>query len=275
MSPSSTDDGADARRCSTSVGSLACAISDIGTQRPNNEDRYHLSEDGGLLVVADGMGGHDHGEVAAEIACRTLASAYRRRPEGVDDGAGFLLAAFREAQAEVQDGSRDSRQGREMGTTLVAALRERSGAITVCHVGDSRAYLLADGGVTALTTDHSVVASLIAEGRLSADEARQHPWRNRLLQAIGISEGFAPEVATVPPGHQGYLLLCTDGLWECVSEHEISRTAARTSSALELVTQLVDLALGEGAPDNVTVAVADLSQAPGREPDPAAARGAR
>ena len=230
------------------------AKSDVGMVRRDNEDSGYAGRT--LLVVADGMGGHAAGELASSTAVATLAELDSEDlPAGdvltaLDDA--MLTSAERIAQFIEADPSRAG-----MGTTLTAVLW-RGGRIALIHVGDSRAYLLRDGELSQITHDHTYVQTLIDSGRITADEARTHPKRNLLLRAIdgtGVPEGET-SIREAQVGDR--YLLCSDGLCGVVTDAAIEAVLAQVPDPTAAVTELVDLALAAGAPDNVTAVIADV-----------------
>jgi PPM family protein phosphatase len=230
------------------------AKSDVGMVRRENEDSGYAGRT--LLVVADGMGGHAAGELASSTAVATLAELDSEDlPAGdvltaLDDA--MLTSAERIAQFIQADPSRAG-----MGTTLTAVLW-RGGRIALIHVGDSRAYLLRDGELSQITHDHTYVQTLIDSGRITADEARTHPKRNLLLRAIdgtGVPEGET-SIREAQVGDR--YLLCSDGLCGVVTDAAIEAVLAQVPDPTAAVTELVDLALSAGAPDNVTAVIADV-----------------
>ena len=230
------------------------AKSDVGMVRRDNEDSGYAGRT--LLVVADGMGGHAAGELASSTAVATLAELDSEDlPAGdvltaLDDA--MLTSAERIAQFIEADPSRAG-----MGTTLTAVLW-RGGRIALIHVGDSRAYLLRDGQLSQITHDHTYVQTLIDSGRITAEEARSHPKRNLLLRAIdgtGVPEGET-SIREAQVGDR--YLLCSDGLCGVVTDAAIEAVLAQVPDPTAAVTELVDLALAAGAPDNVTAVIADV-----------------
>jgi protein phosphatase len=222
--------------------------------RRENEDSGYAGRT--LLVVADGMGGHAAGELASSTAVATLAELDSEDlPAGdvltaLDDA--LLTSAERIAQFIDADPSRAG-----MGTTLTAVLW-RGGRIALIHVGDSRAYLLREGELSQITHDHTYVQTLIDSGRITADEARTHPKRNLLLRAIdgtGVPEGET-SIREARVGDR--FLLCSDGLCGVVTDEAIAAVLAQVPDPTAAVTELVELALAAGAPDNVTAVIADV-----------------
>jgi len=244
---------------------VGCAQS-VGKQRDHNEDAIFtltttLTSDSsnipfGLYIVADGMGGHQHGEVASSIAIRTMAGYIVRklytpllnpRPSPPEES---LLEIMQEG---VQEAHRAiTKQVPGGGTTLTAALI-LGNQMTIAHVGDSRAYLISvDGQIEALTRDHSLVKRLVELGQITTDEAAVHPQRNVLYRALGQGEPFDPDINSIQMPESGYLLLCSDGLWGVVSEPEIQHLVHDSSTPEQACYNLVEAANAAGGPDNIS-----------------------
>lgn len=221
-------------------------LSHVGLRRPLNEDTYYGDSELGLWLVADGMGGHACGELASALARETIVAQVR---------AGASLGqAIRLADEEIIRSSRRRNDALPMGTTVVAA-RVQDNRFEVAWVGDSRAYLWRDGQLAQLSQDHSYVQELIAQGALTREQARTHPHRSAVTQALGVTDPRQLNVETLigalRPGMQ--LLLCSDGLTEEVDERDISATLRQDDcSAQELVDMLIAAALDGGGSDNVT-----------------------
>lgn len=268
-----------------------CGVTDTGRVRERNEDGFYLSRDGRLLAVVDGMGGHDRGDLAAQTALCVLADCFARwsragrtaepaAPLGVPDSAEastaatenesadisqppaeFLERAFIEIHLKVQRLAAETGSTRGMGATLIAACVGPPD-VHVCHVGDVRAYRVSGGSLAQITADHSVVASLVASGRLEPEEARTHPYRNRVLQAVGMPGSLAPESNHFEIAAGDLVLLCSDGLWEALADQQIEAALAAGGSVRDRAVRLVDAANAAGARDNITVV---LYECPGGE----------
>ena len=251
------------------------ARTDIGLVRATNQDvalAEMLPDGRSLLVVADGVGGLPGGEVASRTAVGALVEAMREGgdepPAGyprVEPPAGYprveaTEAALRRAFASANDAVRAGQQGQlaRMSTTLVAALVRESTA-WVANIGDSRAYLVADGEARQLTLDHSWVEESIRAGQLSPDDPLAALNRHLITRAIGLEAGAAIDVfgpIEVPAG--GVLLLCTDGLHGVLDDHAIADAVAASEG--DYARDLVDVVIALGAPDNVGVAVLTASE---------------
>ncbi len=222
-------------------------LTHAGLRRELNEDTYYGDSDLGLWLVADGMGGHEYGEVASALARETIVREIR---QGVS-----LAQAIRTADEEIIRASRKRSDALPMGTTVVA-LRILGNRFEVAWVGDSRAYLWRDGQLAQLSHDHSYVQELISQGAITVDQARTHPHRNVVTQALGVTDPQNLNVETLSgelrPGMQ--LLLCSDGLTEEVDDVNISQVLSHTEcSSQECVDGLVAAALDGGGSDNITV----------------------
>jgi protein phosphatase len=234
------------------------AATDTGYLRVTNQDVALATSD--LAAVADGMGGHLGGEVAARIAVEQLLEAYRQ--DRTTDG---LLAAVREANAAVYRRSKSDRSVRGMGTTLTAAAfigDEPDGTLRLAlvNVGDSRAYLVngRERGIHKLTDDHSVVEEMVRSGELTPEEAAVHPHRHILTRVLGVEPVVEPDCweLDLEPGSR--LLLCSDGLTNELDEQDIAKVLLDEADTDKAAEQLVQLALQRGGIDNVTVVVLDV-----------------
>ncbi|MCO7221099.1 PP2C family serine/threonine-protein phosphatase [Klenkia sp. PcliD-1-E] len=227
------------------------ARSDRGLIRGSNQDSVYAGPR--LLAVADGMGGHAAGDVASKVVIAAL--------EHLDDDApsGDMLSSLRNA---VFDGSehlreviRESPELEGMGTTLTAVLFA-GGRLALCHVGDSRAYLVRDGQLNQITHDDTFVQTLIDDGRITEDEANSHPQRSLLLRALN-GQDVEPDLSMREARAGDRYLLCSDGLSGVVS-HETMADALRDPDPQATADRLVELALRSGGPDNITCIVADV-----------------
>lgn len=228
------------------------AVSDRGKSRENNEDAVHAGPN--LVAVADGVGGGPSGEVASDIVIRTLAALDSdQRPE---QPAEALRAAVDAANRRIREAIEADPELAGMGTTLTAMLADGD-RLDVVHVGDSRAYQWRDGQLTQVTRDDTYVQGLVDQGVLSPAEARAHPQRALVTQAVH-GAGFNPTFTVVNPREGDRLLLCSDGLSDYVDDEAIARTLGEQPELLACAQQLVQLALAAGAPDNVSVVVADV-----------------
>ena len=239
------------------------ARSDVGIVRRENEDSGYASPR--LLVVADGMGGHAAGELASATAVATLAEVADSGPD-----AGEALAALAQgvqaAGTSIGQVVIDNPDLVGMGTTATALSFVNEGEtarVAIVHVGDSRGYLLRDGELTRITHDHTYVQTLIDAGRISEDEAAVHPRRSLIMRAIDGLQPVEPDLSVIEARAGDRFLLCSDGLTGVVSDDEL-RDILGTTEPTATVTDLVELALSRGAPDNVTVVIADVLEVDGQ-----------
>lgn len=222
---------------------------DVGNVREQNEDSLVVAPP--LFVVADGMGGHAAGEVASEIAVKTIAEC---APAHVD--AEALGKAVETANREVINAALTG-QGREgMGTTCTAAMMEGN-SLAIAQVGDSRAYLLHAGKLTQLTRDHSLMANMIEAGQITPEEARYHPNRSVITRALGSDVDMEADLYEITVQEGDRLLLCSDGLTSMVTDDRIEHIMNRIADPQACAAALADEALAAGGLDNVTVIVAD------------------
>ena len=235
-----------------------------GLVRGNNEDAGFAGPT--VQLVADGVGGHAAGEVASATAAYVttalaLASAQRPGTDLVD----LLGRASRLTHEQLQEGTAADPARTGMGTTLTALVTDGV-HVALGHVGDSRAYLLRDGQLRQLTRDHTLVQSFVDEGLISRDEARRHPRKNVVLQALEASYVPVPDVSLVDVRLGDRLLVCSDGLTDLVEDEQI-RLCLEDSEPDAAVGCLVDAALAAGGVDNVTCVVSDVVDGPRLVPD--------
>lgn len=227
------------------------AATDVGRVREGNEDGYLVDEPMGLVAVADGMGGHRAGEVASATALEALrAAVHRGHP---------LREAMEEANEAVFTKSLTDDEVGGMGTTLTAATLAAGNTLLVGHVGDSRAYLLRDGELRQITTDHSRVQELVDDGRLTADEAAVHPMRNIVTRAVGVDPTVDVDVYPVELRPGDRLLFCSDGLTDMLHDDFLGTELRREEDPTRAATRLIDAANSAGGVDNITVVVISVT----------------
>ena len=234
---------------------------DTGQSRASNEDSYAvilppgaLSGIEAVLAVADGMGGHQAGEVASALAIKTISQRLGRRGQSVRrrNFPEALKAVVERANQLILSEAHGESQG--MGTTLTLAAIQSS-RLHLAHVGDSRAYLLRKGVLRQLTQDHSWVAEEIRAGRITTEEGETHPRRNLLTRALGAEESVVVDIDSLTLKDGDRILLCSDGLHGVVSDDDIQATINEKSEPQAACDALVSLANKQGGPDNVTVVV--------------------
>jgi protein phosphatase len=221
-----------------------------------------------LLAVADGMGGHAHGEVASSVAIGALIDLDRRLP--ADLAATDLAAALGEAVVDAADRltelAKSDPELRGTGTTVVALLMD-GGRIGVAHIGDSRAYLLREGELFRLTRDHTLVQALLDEGRITPEEAAGHPRRSWLVRTLQEATPVEPDLFAVDGRVGDRFLICSDGATAVLDDEALRVVLGTVADPSDAVDRLIELANEGGGPDNITCIVADLVEGePGQDP---------
>lgn len=238
------------------MGESAFGKTDIGRVRANNEDSFLILQEDKIYILSDGMGGHKAGEVASSQAVQAVQKFFANKQlDRIQESemCDALMEAMTAAHHIVADLGRQEEQYTDMGCTLVTALI-RDQTLYVCHSGDSRAYIINSEAITQITTDHSVVMELVAHGALSREEARTNPLKNQITQGVGLYR-FEPECCRSQLKRGDLLLLCTDGLWDMLTDDEIQQIAVQGGSAENICTVLIDAANSKGGEDNITVII--------------------
>ena len=239
----------------------AGAATDVGRVRQINEDRYLADEQ--LFAVADGVGGHQAGEVASQTSVETLQRTFTEG-EHTTEGLVHAAEAANEAVWRLAQGSREKRG---MGTTLTAlALVRQDGdeQLALTNVGDSRAYLLQQGELIQLTEDHSLVEELVRDGKLTPAEAQTHPQKSIITRALGMEPEIEVDSWEIIPFEGDRILLCSDGLTNELSDDRIASTLRQLADPQEAAHELVRQARTAGGSDNITVVVVDVVDDDGR-----------
>ncbi len=244
---------------------------DVGMKRKANEDNFCSNKELGLFVVADGMGGHAAGEVASRIAVEEITRVLVNTrddedwtwPESFDPSlslsANKLRFAINLANEKIRGTTLDRAECRGMGTTVVAALFLDE-VCSIAHVGDSRAYLVREGEIKLLTSDHSWVNDQLRQGFLTLEHARNHPFRNVINQALGSGAEVRVDILEMPVKENDLLLLCSDGLNSMLTDNEILDVVRQGKSLpVDTITlNLIDAANRKGGDDNITVAAVQI-----------------
>jgi protein phosphatase len=246
---------------------IAAGLSDVGKQRAHNEDRFILLPEFSVFAVADGMGGHQSGEVASRMAASTIAAYFRNGkgpasvppsapesvPPGPDSVADRLRRAVTQANAKIFARADDSRVHRGMGTTVVAAAFARDGqSLHIVHAGDSRAYRMRDGQLEQLTRDHSLVSdALLERPDLSTQDLAYLP-KNVITRALGIAPTVDVDMRVEPVKVGDLFLLCSDGLHGLIDDDQIREALQGEPVLTDACARLVDLANAAGGKDNIT-----------------------
>lgn len=236
----------------------AASRSHVGYVRSQNEDSYHADSDTGLFIVADGMGGHAAGEVASRIAVETLAEAVAPGSEdesgGDRDRPARLAPAIEDANRRIHAEGTDSPDRSGMGTTVTALLLDGE-RWHLGHVGDSRAYLLREGNLQRLSTDHSWVEEQVEQGKLSREEARLHPASSMLTRALGTDRHVEVDRREGEIREGDLYLLASDGLTDMMPEERVAELCGADDPVDGTVRRLIREALEAGGRDNVTAVV--------------------
>jgi serine/threonine protein phosphatase PrpC len=245
------------------------AASDVGRKRDHNEDDYAVVEQyknretrkvaevrGSLFLVADGMGGHNAGEVASRTAADVIPELYYRKLS--PDVAGGLRQAIEGANRRIYERAQQSLQETGMGSTVVAAVI-RGDELHIAHAGDSRAYLVRDEQILQLTRDHSWVAEQMDAGLISPAEARTHPYRNYITRALGLSPEVEIDSQMLTIREGDVILLCSDGLSGPLADDKLQQIVAGAEPA-EACEELIRQANAQGGPDNITAIVIHVEQ---------------
>lgn len=241
------------------------ALTDVGLVRDLNEDNWawtQLADNIFLYVVADGMGGHDSGEVASELASRTLCEVARRRSEDTKNVSpeyleNVLDEAFQSANNTVKENAEN--RGNDMGTTLVALLVVEGRLALIANVGDSRGYLLRDKVLHKVTRDHSLVQRMVEQNRITEEEARNHPHSNILLRTVGTERNVEIDIYAVEIEKGDRVLLCSDGLWGEVEDDDIEAILNHYQDLRVASRELVRAAHHGGGRDNITLVLVENS----------------
>lgn len=236
--------------------------SDVGHVRAVNQDAFTANDPDGVWAVADGMGGHTGGDIAAHLAIRMIDARAALLRESLQSGqipaTDVLTQVINEAHESILDRARSQPKLKGMGTTIVllAITPLPSPVAYLAHVGDSRAYRFRSGTLTPLTRDHSLIEKYLERGILTPQTARTHPERHVLTRALGIPTSATPTIAAFPIQEDDRVLLCSDGLTKMLEDGDIQRIlSTQDSDPAHLCHHLVNEALERGGEDNVTVVV--------------------
>lgn len=239
--------------------------SDKGMVREGNEDSFVVAPEIGFFAVADGMGGHNAGEVASRMAIDVL-RAYLERTAigdsmhdngnnpGYSHAANLLASGIRHANRIIYESTLNNPEWRDMGTTIVASILNDN-RLSIAHVGDSRAYLLRGGGIISLTEDHSLMAEQARSGHISHETAESSSQRNIITRALGLEAEPEVDLCDLLLAPEDRILLCSDGLTTMVTEAQIRSIVLGSRNPNEICRLLVEEANRNGGKDNITVAV--------------------
>lgn len=229
-------------------------ISDCGRERTSNEDNSinYFNTNFSLLLVADGMGGHLAGEIASKMACEAC-QAYIVEHKNRDDYASLLRESIEYANDLIYKKSQEDPNCSGMGTTIVSCI-VADNKVYIANVGDSRLYIYSDE-LKLITKDHSIIFNLVEEGVISLDEARFHPGKNAITRAVGTEDKINVDLFEKDIKEGDYILLCTDGLTNLVSENEMIDVLESESDVKDMCENLVYIANENGGHDNITVTI--------------------
>lgn len=245
------------------MNSKVFGLTDVGRRREHNEDTLLVDTGIGVFAVADGMGGHAAGEVASNMAIETLSETLKSEgwPEGEQDTrkvTDSLRSSIEQANEQICQSVQSREEWRGMGTTIVV-LALTGGQAVIGHVGDSRAYLLRDGALERLTSDHSWVNEQVKLGLLTDEDAQRHPMRNIVTRALGNRSNAEVDFNICPVQEGDTFLLCSDGLNTMLEDREIRDLLTEKAEDPESACgALVDAANSRGGEDNTTVIVLQI-----------------
>lgn len=233
---------------------------DIGKVRRANEDFFRIDPEKKLFIAADGMGGHNAGEVASLNATnwvnKYLSADLLSKIEGNNERIRQeMIKSLLFAHRGILEISKKKVRLQGMGCTIVAAL-VKGQDLHVSHVGDARAYVCTNSSIKLLTTDHSYVMAMVKRGEMTLEEARNSPKKNKIIQAIGVPEQIMPEYTYHQMARGDKLLLCSDGLWDMLSDKSIHKIVKKNKPAKSICEKLVKMANKAGGKDNITAVVA-------------------
>lgn len=234
-------------------------LTDKGRKRKHNEDNFYCSKELGLFIVCDGIGGHQAGEKASELAVTLLPEYFSRlsiqtsNPQKTDETIkSESRAIIREVNRKVYSASSNKKEYKGMGCTVVSAFIHRK-YLYIANLGDSRAYLLRKNLFKQITLDHSLVGNLVFMGRITPFEARRHPMKHIITRHLGAKENMDPDIFRIPFLNGDRLILATDGLTDMVSDMTIAKALSRNKELKDICTDLVRIANNNGGEDNITV----------------------
>lgn len=232
-------------------------LTDRGKIRAHNEDSgglFYNTDNQLIAIIADGMGGHQAGDVASQLATKLMKQKWQTaaRVNAPDEAETWLSATISEVNQSIYEHSLQNKECEGMGTTIVAAICTDE-FLTIAHVGDSRGYLYNENGFNQVTEDHSLVNELLRSGQISEQDAEWHPRKNIILKAIGTEETVLEDILTVVWETGNKLLLCSDGLSDKLNEQEIAAYLSSTEDLKETGLEMISLANERGGEDNITL----------------------
>lgn len=237
-----------------------CYKTDVGKIRPHNEDavKIYKNSNCSIMVIADGMGGHEAGEVASAMVIEII-EQYFNEDLYFDDSEGlrkWLKQILHQINQEILTHIEKNNISHGMGTTAIVTVMTKS-FIAFAHIGDSRAYLLSNRQLRQITKDHTFVRKLVDEGKLSEQEAKNHPHRNIIMNALGINKDLKFDYSILEHYELDAILLCTDGLTSMVDDEEILDILNQNMTTEEKVNLLIEVANRNGGTDNISIALCE------------------
>ncbi|MBC6473922.1 MAG: serine/threonine-protein phosphatase [Hormoscilla sp. GM102CHS1] len=237
-------------------------LTDTGVVRSVNQDHYYCDSEGRFFIVADGMGGHTGGQEASHIATETIKNYLQEKWSSDDASPKLLEEALKKANRAILLDQQQHPERSDMGTTIVVLMfREDQHRPWCAHIGDSRLYRLRGHGLEQITEDHTWVACAVSSGALSPDLARTHPYRHVLSQCLGRDDLGEIEVQSLDVQAGDLLLICSDGLTEELSDHQIESKLKTIRASEKAAQTLIDTAKDKGGWDNITVVIVAISDA--------------
>ncbi len=237
------------------------AITDVGKVRELNEDSYAVFEAGkyGFMIVADGMGGHNAGEVASSAAVDMIKEFIMRNANGMELR-DLLVQSIRLANEFIYHKAKSDSSCRAMGTTVVVCCISGK-SVYFANVGDSRGYVIAKDGIHQITKDDSMVAELVRRGEISAEDAKNHPQRNVITKAVGSDEYIEPGLFRTVCREGDTVLVCSDGLYGFLEDIEIQRAVSESEDLDKALKGLTDTVNSRGGNDNITATAVKIGEA--------------
>ncbi len=227
------------------------ALTDVGMKRQNNEDSYivNAANEDKIFIVADGMGGHNAGEIASLEACRITESYVL---EGKGDIDSILREGVIKANRDIYVRAAENASMKGMGTTIDVCVM-RDGKLHIAHVGDSRVYIVNENSIRRITKDHSIVGMMLEEGSITEEEARVHPQRNYITRAVGSSVNIEVDIICEEIHSGEWVLMCTDGLTNMIEKSQLHQIITGADNVDDGARELVRRAKENGGDDNITV----------------------
>ena len=247
----------------------ACGMTDIGVRRENNEDCFLIRSDHNIFIVADGMGGHNAGEIASAEAVKALDAFFtldllermKTDPGCIEK---LMADAFRDTNRRIYEMSGTNPDYKGMGCALIMALNV-GGSLHICHVGDVRCYICSQSGICQITNDHTEVAEMVRGGLMTSEEARNSRLKSILTQTVGQPTPVTPECHFYELKDGDRVVLCSDGLWDMLSDSKIHTIVTGKRKIDEICKGLIAEANAAGGKDNITAVVFEKYEEPSQK----------